>query len=99
MKIVKITGYEVVVPARKGSIGSDGVNKPLHKLPVGAKQGWSLQFDELPKMLLELELDSGLVGWGELYRGHNRSVVEDISRILLGWDIESLALQKLPFVF
>jgi len=99
MKIVRIVCYEVIVPAREGSIDSKQVSKPLHKLPIGAKEGWSFQFDELPKMLIELQLDSGIIGWGELYRGHNQAMVADISRILLGRDIESLVLQRLPFVF
>lgn len=99
MKIVKITCYEVIVPARAGAIDSPQVSKPLHKLPVGARQGWSIQFDQLPKMLIALELDSGIVGWGELYRGHNMAVVEDIVQMLIGRDVESLALQRLPFVF
>jgi len=99
MKIVKITGYEVIVPAWPGSVDSRQVSKPLHKLPVGAKEGWSFQFDELPKMLIELQLDSGIIGWGELYRGHNLAMVAEIAHILLGREIESIILQKLPFVF
>jgi muconate cycloisomerase len=99
MKIDRITCYEVIVPARKGAIDSPQVSKPLHKLPVGAREGWTLQFDELPKLLVCMELASGVTGWGELYRGHNPAVVEAIIRVLLGRDIESLALQRLPFVF
>lgn len=99
MKISQITWYEVVVPARKGAIDSSEVSKPLHKLPVGAKQGWSLQFDELPKLIIKLELESGIIGWGECYRSHNIEIVEDIIHILLGRDITSISLQNLPFVF
>ncbi len=99
MKIVRIHLYEVKVPTHAGTIESKGINKPLHKLPVGAKAGWSVQFDEIPKLLVELELGNGIIGWGELYRGHNWQTVEDICRILLGADIETLVLQKLPFVF
>lgn len=99
MKISRITWFEVIVPARKGSINSKGINKPLHKLPVGAKEGWSLQFDELPKLIIKLELDSGIIGWGECYRGHKFDVVEDIINVILGKDIRSFTLQKLPFVF
>ena len=86
MKIVRINCYEVVVPAAKGAIESKGINKPLHMLPVGAKAGWSLQFDQLSKLVVELELENGIIGWGELYRSHNWFVVEDIINILLGME-------------
>ncbi len=45
------------------------------------------------------KLDSGIIGWGELYRGHQWKVVEDICHILLGKEIKSLSLQNLPFTF
>ncbi|MEL6250426.1 MAG: mandelate racemase/muconate lactonizing enzyme family protein [Bacteroidota bacterium] len=99
MKIKRFNCFEVIVPAHAGSIQSKTINKPLHKLPVGAKAGWSLQFDELPKLLLRMELDNGIVGWGELYRDHNWKQVESIIEILLGQDIQNLSLQKLPFTF
>ncbi|RYE18563.1 MAG: mandelate racemase [Sphingobacteriales bacterium] len=99
MKITRITCFEVIVPAKEGAIESKGINKALHKLPVGAKAGWSLQFDQLPKLLIKLELASGIIGWGELYRSHNWIVVEDIINGLLGREMESLSLQKLPFTF
>ena len=78
MKIAHIHLYEVKVPAHAGTIESKGINKPLHKLPDGAKAGWSLQFDEIPKLLVKLELSNGIIGWGELYRGHNWKTVEDM---------------------
>ncbi|MGI9550934.1 MAG: mandelate racemase/muconate lactonizing enzyme family protein [Aurantibacter sp.] len=99
MKITRIHLFEVKVPTHPGTIESKGISKPLHKLPVGAKAGWSMQFDQITKLLVHLELSNGIVGWGELYRGHNWSMVEDICEILLGKDIETLMLQKLPFVF
>jgi muconate cycloisomerase len=99
MKITRIQLFEVKVPAHPGTIESKGINKPLHKLPVGAKAGWSLQFDQINKLLVHLELSNGIIGWGELYRGHNWTMVEEICNTLLGKDIESLILQKLPFVF
>ena len=37
MKIAHIKLYEVVVPAHAGAIESKAVNKPLHKLSIGAK--------------------------------------------------------------
>lgn len=99
MKIQRFTCYEVVVPAREGVIESKGVNKPLHKLPHGAQSGWSIQFDQLPKLLLRMELSNGVIGWGELYRDHDWRVVEEIIKLLLGQDIRRLSLQKLPFAF
>lgn len=99
MKISRITCYEVVVPALKDAIDSKQVSKPLHKLPVGAMGGWSLQFDKLPKLLIRMELECGIIGWGELYRNHNWATVDAIIHTLLGVDIESLSLQKLPFTF
>ena len=99
MKIKRITSYEVIVPAHPGVIESKGINKPLHKLPVGAQAGWSVQFDQLPKLILKLELDSGIIGWGELYRNHDWKIVRSIISILLDYDLSNLTLQKLPFTF
>ncbi|MDN5214478.1 mandelate racemase/muconate lactonizing enzyme family protein [Fulvivirgaceae bacterium BMA12] len=99
MRIKHFTCYEVIVPANAGVIESESIHKPLHKLPVGIKSGWSMQFDELPKLLVKMELDSGVVGWGELYRDHNWTVVEGIIQSLLGKDIREICLQKLPFNF
>jgi len=99
MKIINITAFEVIVPAHPGVINSEGLNKPLHKLPVGAKGGWSVQFDQVPKLIIKMTLDNGIVGWGELYRAHNWQMVEDISQLLIGVDLRDLSLQKLPFAF
>ena len=99
MRIKHFTCFEVIVPANPGVIESESIHKPLHKLPVGTQSGWSVQFDELPKLLVRMELDSGVVGWGELYRDHNWAVVEGIIRSLLGKDIRQVCLQKLPFNF
>lgn len=99
MKIENIKLYEVIVPAHAGAIESKGFNKGLHKLPIGAKGGWNVQFDEVSKLIVQLELKNGIIGWGELYRSHNWAVVDDICNILIGLDIETLTLQKLPFTF
>ncbi len=99
MKIKRITCYEVIVPAKEGVIESKGIDKPLHKLPVGAKSGWSVQFDQLSKLILQLELDNGIIGWGELYRSHDWKVVKEIISVLLGCDLSTLTLQRLPFTF
>ncbi len=99
MRISRIVCYEVVVPAKAGTIASAEVDKPLHKLAVGATDGWSIQFDQLSKVILKLELEHGIAGWGELYRGHQWSMIEEMVDRLLGEDINSLSLQKLPMAF
>ena len=53
---------EVVVAAHDGAIESDSIHKPLHMLPVGGKAGWSVQFDKLPKLIVRMYCDSGIVG-------------------------------------
>jgi muconate cycloisomerase len=95
-RIVRIVATEVVVPARPGSINSPGFDQPLHKLPVSGRASWSVQFDELPKCILEMYLDDGAVGLGELYRDHDWRVVENISTLLLGTSLDELTRQKLP---
>ncbi len=99
MKIVRISCYEVIVPTNPGVINSTGMDKPLHKLPVGAKSGWSMQFDQLPKLIVKLELKSGIIGWGELYRGHDWKMVDAIAESLIGANFTDLTLQYLPFTF
>lgn len=99
MIIRKITAFEVIVPTRPGVVEGKGIHKPLHKLPVGARSGWSVQFDQLPKVILKLELDNGIVGWGELYRSHNWTLVDEMASALLGMSIDTIPLQKLPFAF
>ncbi len=91
--------YEVVVPARRGAVDSPGLAKPLHSLAVGVQEGWTVQFDTLPKLLVKITLGSGAVGWGECYRDHQWSVVEPICQLLLGRDIRSITLQRLPFAY
>jgi len=97
MKILAINAHEVVVPTHPEAIESKGMNKPLHKLPVGTKDAWSVQFDELSKIILKMELEDGIIGWGELYRGHNWDTVDGIAESLIGQDINTFTLQSLPF--
>jgi len=99
VKITNISAFEVIVPAHAGVINSEGLDKPLHKLAVGAKGGWSVQFDQVPKLIIKLTLDNGVVGWGELYRAHNWQMVDDIAQLLIGLDVKDMSLQKLPFAF
>lgn len=94
--IERLVFSEVVVPARAGVINSVSLNKPLHMLPVGGKSSWSVQFDELPKLILQLELSNGMVGLGEFYRDHSWATISAISEGLVGRDIGSLPLRQLP---
>ncbi|HVK20803.1 MAG TPA: mandelate racemase/muconate lactonizing enzyme family protein, partial [Actinokineospora sp.] len=97
MRIVRVTATEVVVRANPGAIESPGLNKPLHKIPVRGTKSWTHQFDELPKVVIELELADGTVGLGELYRSHDWMTVDGIANVLLGQDIRELCRQDLPF--
>ncbi|MCB0685591.1 MAG: mandelate racemase/muconate lactonizing enzyme family protein [Saprospiraceae bacterium] len=99
MIIQQIEFFEVRVPALPDAVASKSINKPLHKLPVGASEGWSVQFDVLPKVIIKLSLKNGIIGWGECYRDHNWTVLENISKILLGRHINTISLQHLPFAF
>jgi len=87
---------EVIVPANPGTIETPGLNKPLHKIPLGGKPAWSMQFDRLPKLLIEMELADGTIGLGECYRAHDRRLVDEIAGHLLGMDLAEIPLQALP---
>jgi muconate cycloisomerase len=94
--IERIVVTEVVVPARPGAINSPGIDQPLHKLPVAGQASWTVQFDALPKAILELSLADGAIGLGEFYRDHDWRVVESISHRLVGMHLEDLSRQQLP---
>jgi muconate cycloisomerase len=94
--IVRLDFEEVIVPAHPGVINSESLNKPLHMLPVGGKQAWSTQFDELPKLIMRMTLKDGTVGLSEFYRDHNWATVEGVSNLLLGQSVADLCLQDLP---
>ncbi len=87
---------EVVVPARENAINHPGLDRPLHKLPVAGRKGWSEQFDRLPKLVGEMELDNGVVGLGEFYRGHSWATVEAVARRFLGTPLHEIPLQDVP---
>lgn len=99
MIIKKFNFYEVVVPAKPDMVASKTINKPLHKLPVGVKSGWSVQFDTLPKLIMRMELSNGIVGWGECYRDHDWRMVHHIAEAFMNLNIENLCLQNLPINF
>ena len=94
--IKKLHFHEVIVKCHPEAISSHGLNKPLHKLPVGGQPGWLVQFDELPKLILELTLSDNTIGIGEFYRDHDWERVIAMGNILLGKSLEELILQNLP---
>src|SRR5829696_169857 len=94
--IVSFRFDEVIVPAHPGVINSPSLAKPLHMLPVGGKASWSVQFDELPKLIVGMVLADGSVGIGEFYRDHEWPRIEAICANLLGRSILDLPLQDLP---
>lgn len=87
---------EVMVPAKSNTVNSSSLNKPLHKLPVAGQAGWSKQFDEMTKLIVEMQLDNGVVGLGEFYRDADRQTVNDIAHLLIGKSLEDMSLQELP---
>lgn len=97
MKITEIIATEVLVPATPGVVNSQAVDKPLHKLSSAGQQAWNKQFDEMPKCILQVKTDTGLIGLGELYRDHDWRVIENIAHILIGMDLSQICLQNLPF--
>lgn len=96
MRIQRITATEVMVPIHDGVVNSVSLDRPLHKLSVAGQPGWTVQFDELPKLVLQVELDSGVVALGECYRGHDWNVVSAICENLLGQSLMELDRQALP---
>jgi muconate cycloisomerase len=95
-RIVRIIATEVIVPAKPGSINSPLLDRPLHKLESGGQKAWTKQFDEFPKLILQLELENGVIGLGECYRDHDWRIVENIIQTLLGQPISALKRQALP---
>ncbi len=99
MKIRRIHLDAVKVPARPDSINSPEFDKPLHMLAYGGKTEWSLQFDEIPKWIIRLELDDGTVGLGESYRGLPGDTMKAFASTLIGLDLGKLNLQALPLPY
>ncbi len=87
MRIRRLVATEVVVPAREGAINSPELDRPLHRTPFGGRPGWTLQFDAIPKLILEAELDSGHTALGECHRGHDWSTVATLASRFLAVDI------------
>ncbi len=99
MKIKSITLVSVIVPARPDSINSPEFDRPLHMLAYGGKTEWSLQFDQIPKWIIQMELENGVVGLGETYRGLPIDTMQAFAQGLIGRDINQLPLQQLPLPY
>lgn len=99
MKIRRIQLDAVKVPARPDSINSPEFDKPLHMLAYGGKTEWSLQFDEIPKWIIQLELDDGTMGLGETYRGLPGDTMKAFAETLIGLDLGKANLQALPLPY
>ncbi|TDE10354.1 mandelate racemase/muconate lactonizing enzyme family protein [Jiangella asiatica] len=95
-RIERIRATEVVVPALPGAVDSPSLNRPLHNKPWRGASSWSVQFDRMPKVILELELRDGTVGLGELYRAHDWEVVDAVAAALVGQDVRAMSLQEPP---
>ncbi len=95
-KIVRIEFDDVMVPARPDSVNSEAFDRPLHKLSSGGVPGWSIQFDALPKTIVRLHLENGVIGLGEFYRDASQATLRATALRLLGVDVAGLNLQDLP---
>lgn len=96
MIVKRIYLNEVVVRARPDSVNSPETDHALHQLPFGGRVAWSIQFDEIPKLIIRLETDEGIVGVGEFYRGLPVQAITEVAHTLLDADLETLNLQALP---
>jgi len=98
-KITRIHLDEVVVRAKPDSVNSPEFDHPLHMLPHGGKTAWSVQFDEISKFIIRLDIEGGITGIGECYRGLSLAQLEPIARGLIGLDLSELNLQSLPLPY
>ena len=96
MKIERIVVTEVMIPAHPGVVNSASLDRPLHKLPIAGQPGWTVQFDDIPKIILQMRLDNGVVALGECYRGHDWNTVSSIADLLVGRSLDQLNRQALP---
>ena len=69
-RIEHITATQVIVHARSGYVDRDGFGPSI--------------FDKIPKWLLEIRTDDGLIGYGETPRGASLSDVQDAARQVMG---------------
>jgi hypothetical protein len=88
MIIRRIEINKVIVPARPDSINSPETDHALHKLPSKGKKGWSLQFDQLSKHILQIKLENGVIGLDD-------ELLQDIPSLIRRYRLD-LVFQK-PF--
>ncbi len=96
MKIKRIDLDWVVVPAKPDTVNSPEMDHALHMLSYGGKKGWTLQFDRIPKAIVQLHTDDGIVGLGECYRGLPVELLKQTAQGLLDQEALSLNAQDLP---
>jgi muconate cycloisomerase len=82
MKITTIDAIKVIVPMRPGTVHSAPWGKP--------------EFDEVPKYILKVHTDAGLIGVGESYRSVTEGEIAAAIAALLGVDPLRLPLAALP---
>ena len=99
LRIRQMRFTEVVIPGKPGTINSPHLDRPLHKLAVAGQEGWSVQFDTVPKLVLEMTLENGVVGLGEFYRGHDWVSVVNMAKILMRHSLDEFPLQALPIAW
>ncbi len=99
MRITRVEMTPVIVPSRPDAINSPGKTAPLHMLSVGARKGWSHQFDELVKWILRIRTDDGIVGTGESLRAVREETMRVIAQSLLDEDPLEMNLRDLPVTY
>jgi muconate cycloisomerase len=83
-QIRTVNAYEVIVPGKPGAINSPSLSGP--------GDGW----DRQPIVLLEFEMSDGIVGLGEVERGHTLREIEPWLRQLPGLPLHGWSLATLP---
>ena len=96
MRITRIQIDQVVVPALPDSVNSLELDRPLHQLSHAGQRGFTAQFDSIPKAIIRLHTENGIVGLGETYRGISIEQLKPVAQRLVGEDIDSLTVQDLP---
>ena len=84
---------QVIFPARPDSANSPELDRPLHQLAYNGHRGFEVQFDAMPKTIIRIFTDEGVLGLGEFYRGLSLHQVPASARMLLGRDFLTLNLQ------
>ena len=82
--IQTVRAYEVIVPAKEGAINSPGWLTPRDR--------WDL----MPIVLLEFEMEDGLVALGEVEHGHDLAELSPWLAQLPGLALQGWSMQPLP---